>query len=214
MSASKRQRNTSSGLSRLTEGEVPDPKRVRAPELDTCLHVVEAISPAFDPNRVLLRRLFFIADDKSKYVSVGYYPARNYQPFVELGGAKKQPLLLNDQHLRTMAEHIRALCDALCTNEYYIGKDGDFRMNTTGSYRVARVYLGKQYMSFTLAELRQLSYIMFMIQNQMTFYTAANQDVLAYVNTALGSTTYVEPHANASTGVNYYQLFEELKSVF
>ena len=113
-----------------------------------------------------------------------------------------------------MAEHIRALCDALCTNEYYIGKDGDFRMNTTGSYRVARVYLGKQYLAFKLAELRQLSYIMFMIRNQMTFYMAANQDVLAYVNTALGTTTYVEPHENANTAINYYHLFEELKSVF
>jgi hypothetical protein len=42
-----------------------------------------------------------------------------------------------------MAEHIAALCDDLCTNEYYMKKDGEFRMNTTGCYRVARVYLGK-----------------------------------------------------------------------
>jgi hypothetical protein len=109
-------------------------------------------------------------------MSVGYYPARNYQPFVEFGSAKKMPLLHNDQHLQTMALHITALCAALC-NEYYLGKDGDFRMNTTGSYKVARVYLGKQYMSFTLDELRHLSYIMYIIRNQMTFYIAANADV-------------------------------------
>jgi hypothetical protein len=38
--------------------------------------------------------------------------------------------------------------------------------------------------------------------------------VIAYVNTAHGSNTYVEPHANANAAINYYQLFEELKSVF
>ena len=76
-------------------------------------------------------------------MSVGYYPNRDYQPLVEFGGAKKLPLPLNVQQLQTMAENIAALCDALCTNEYYMKKDGDFRMNLTGSYRVARVYLGK-----------------------------------------------------------------------
>jgi len=81
-------------------------------------------------------------------VSVGYYPARDYQPLAEFGGAKKLPLLLTVQQLQTLAENIAALCDALSRNEYYM-KGGDFRMNTTGSYRVARVYLGKQYMTFT-----------------------------------------------------------------
>jgi hypothetical protein len=214
MSAEEGQQYPPTELSLLAQKGVPaDPKPVRAPELDTC-NVAEAIGPAFDPYRVLLRRLFFIADDKSKYVSVGYYPARNYQPFVEFGGAKKMPMLLNDQHLQTMALHITALCAALCNNEYYIGKDGDYRMNTTGSYKVVRVYLGKQYLSFTLEELRQLLCIMYIIRNQMTFYIAAKTDVIAYVNTAHGSTTYVEPNANANTSIHYYQLFEELKSVF
>jgi hypothetical protein len=112
-----------------------DPRRVRAPELDTCM---EAVATALDPNRAL-RRVFFIAEDKSKYVSVGYYPTRDYQPLAEFGGAKKLPLLLNVQQLQTMGKNIPALCDALCTNEYYMKKDVDFRMNTTGSYRIARV---------------------------------------------------------------------------
>jgi len=77
----------------------PDPRRVRAPELNTCL---EAVATALgDPNRALLRRVFFVAEDKSKYVSVAYYPTRDYQSLAEFGGAKKLPLLLNDQQLRT-----------------------------------------------------------------------------------------------------------------
>ena len=93
-------------------------------------------------------------------MSVDYYAARGYQPLAEFGGAKKLPLLLNDQQLQTMAENIAALCDALSTNEHYKKTGGDFKMNTTGSYRVARVYLGKQYMTFTYEELLNLAYIM------------------------------------------------------
>jgi hypothetical protein len=62
----------------------PEPKR-QAPD---CLAYVEPISPIFDPERVLLRRVFFVNADKSKYVSVGFYPARNYKPMVEFGSGE------------------------------------------------------------------------------------------------------------------------------
>jgi len=39
---------------------------------------------AFDSKRFLLRRLF-IKDDMTEYVSVGFYPARDYQTLVEFG---------------------------------------------------------------------------------------------------------------------------------
>ena len=188
----------------------PDSKCVRAPELDTCLEVVtEALS---NPKRAMLRRVFFIAEGKSKFVSVGYYPARGYQPLAEFGGAKKLPLLLNAQQLQTMADNIAALCNALSTNEHFVKKDGDFKMNTTGSYRLARVYLGKPYLSFTYEELRNLDYIMYMIQNQMTFYIAVMTDIMAYIFTAHTSATFVEPLSTADKSINY-QLFEELMSV-
>jgi len=40
-----------------------------------------AANPAFEPQRVLLRRLYYINKFKTKYVSVGLYPARDYQPW-------------------------------------------------------------------------------------------------------------------------------------
>ena len=127
---------------------LPDPTSVPAPpELDTCLDVFSTVLA--NPNRAMVRRVFFIAEDKSKFVSVGYYPARGYQPLAKFGGAKKLPLLLDAQQLQTMAENIAALCNALSTNEHFSKKDGDFKMNTTGNYRIARVYLGKKYFSFT-----------------------------------------------------------------
>jgi hypothetical protein len=78
-------------------------------------------------------------------------------------------------------------------------------MNTTGSYRVAQVYLGRQYMECKFHELRYLSYIFFMVRNQLTFYMAALNDVIAYVNTAQSSTSFVEPPATANKSINYFQ---------
>jgi len=174
---------------------------------------MEVVSSALsNPNRAMIRRFFFIAEDKSKYVSVGFYPARGYQPLAEFGGPKKLPLPLNAHQLQTMADNIAALCNALSTNEHFVKKDGDFKMNTTGSYRLARVYLGKPYLSFTYEELRNLDYIMYMIQNQMTFYIAVMTDIMAYIFTAHTSATFVEPLSTADKSINY-QLFEELMSV-
>jgi len=77
-------------------------------------------------------------------------------------------------------------------------------MNTTGSYRIARVYLDKQFLSFTYEELRILAYIMYMIQNQMTFYTAAMTGVIAYIDIAHDFVTFVEPPSTANKSINYY----------
>jgi len=52
-----------------------------------------------------------------------------------------------------------------------------------------------------------------MIQNQLTYYTAAMNDVIAYIDTAHDSVTFVEPPSTAHKAINYYQLFEEIKSV-
>ena len=98
-------------------------------------------------------------------------------------------------------------------NEHFSKKDGDLKMNTTGSYRIARVHLGKQYLSFTYAELRNLAYNMYMIQNQLTLYTAAMTDVIACIDTAHDSVAFVEPSSTANKSINDYQLFEEIKSV-
>ena len=187
---------------------------VRTPELEPSCTFVEIFSPAFDPNSVLLRRLCFLNDDKSKYVSVGFYPAQNYLPLVEFGGAKLLRMLLTSDHVALMAERLPALVEAMCQNEQhrFISDDGAFRINTTGSYRVARVTLDKQYLSFKLHELRNLLFVLYMIRNQLLVYTEASSDVQYYVNTAMTSDNYIEPAPTASPHVIYRQLFEELKS--
>ena len=74
---------------------------------------------AFDLKRVLLRRLLFMNEDRSKYVSVGFYPARIYLPLVEFvvvrrdGGHKT--IILSDEEVDAMDEVPPKLRDAICS---------------------------------------------------------------------------------------------------
>jgi len=52
-----------------------------------------------------------------------------------------------------------------------------------------------------------------MVQIQLYKYTEAMCDVINYVLSAIGSTSYVEPPFNASKNILYYQLFEEIKTI-
>jgi len=78
----------------------------------------------FDPNRVLLRRVFFIDPEKTNYISVGFYPSRSNQHLMEIGIPKTNPFILTDLHVKTLAENLPAQCDALCRDEYYKVLDG------------------------------------------------------------------------------------------
>ena len=53
----------------------------------------------------------------------------------------------------------------------------------------------------------------YIVQNRLNSYIAALPDVMTYVISALSSTTYVEPPANASNLILYPRLFEELKTI-
>ena len=98
----------------------------------------------------------------------------------------------------------------MCGNEQYGCKEGDFRLNTTGSYKIAQFYLDKQYIGSRLGDLQYLWRIFHVLQNQLNVYTISLLDVLAYVTVALTSVNYVEPAPNASKHIVYSQLFDEL----
>ena len=53
-------------------------------------------NPPFDPKWVLLWRIFFINKDKTKYMSVGFYAARDYQPLVEFGAIRLGQIVCRD----------------------------------------------------------------------------------------------------------------------
>jgi hypothetical protein len=79
------------------------PKRLKALESDTCSFIIqEAISPTFDPTKFLQRRVFFVNKGKSRYVSSGFYAARNYQVLVEFVGPRITSTTPTEQHVRTL----------------------------------------------------------------------------------------------------------------
>ena len=181
-------------------------------DFDTCDFF--SPTPAFaDHLRVLLRRVFFIDEDRTKYVSVGFYPARDYQPLVEFGFVKKNKttvLVLADQQVAALAAILPGVCESMCANEPYVHKDGDFKVTARG---IARMYLHNRYINLTQNEIRHLSRIFHIVQKQLDVYVNAMADVLTYATAALSSTAYVEPSPCASRLVAYPQLYEELKTI-
>ena len=104
--------------------------------------------------------------------------------------------------------------ETMCRNEnlHWSSEDKFFKINSKGSYRIARLTLDKHWIFFKLHELKNPQYIFYMITNQLLMYTEALDDVQAYVNAAMASGKYVEPAPTASRSIIYSQLFEELKS--
>ena len=140
-----------------------DPKLIEAPTLDPCTHVIEeAISPTLDTSRVLLRRVFFLNEEKSRYVPVGFYPSRNYQVLVEFGGPKISPIALTEKHAKTLMEHLPKLC------EHYTCKDDLFHLQSAGTNRAARMYQDKQFVSFKFADLRYIMNMLHVVEYQQS----------------------------------------------
>jgi hypothetical protein len=100
----------------------------------------------------------------------------------------------------------------MCGNEHYEFREDVFRLTTIGGYRVARIYLDKQYSTFKLDDLKCLSRMFYIVQNQHKAYIHALPDVMTYVITTLASVDCVEPAPTLSKFVLYYQLHEELKT--
>jgi len=140
---------------------------VTAPEIDICSLPIE-ISPAFDPDRALLRRVFFL--DRNRYVSVAFYPVLGYAALMEFGGHRVTPIRLTDQQVTALAEHLPRLCANI---HYTSGTHDGFKINTTGIFRIARMNLslGKhKHIAFELQDLRYLN-IMYIIMNQLDTIT-------------------------------------------
>jgi hypothetical protein len=169
--------------------------------------------PAFDPDRVLLWRIFFIDGDKTKYVSVCFYPARDYQPLVEFGAVRRdgsKTIVLADEHVDRLAERLPKV---LCETSISSSNDGSDNIRLTPNRRsggAAGLYLNAQYINLTSQDLRYLARMFHIVHKQLRDYIIALPDVLSYVTASLTSTSYIKPGPNASQHINYPHLYEEL----
>jgi hypothetical protein len=125
------------------------PVRKRARHTPAVSHRRPSMDLLEQSPQVLLRRVFFLNREKSKYVSVGFYPARFYYAFIEFCGANLLPVIINEQHLTTLSEHLPKLCEAMFRCGRYNFRDGEFRLLYSGGYRaVARMCFDKRYITF------------------------------------------------------------------
>jgi len=82
---SARKRRSPTDAQAATDGGSSVPKRADGLDLDTTGSYAEVNSLLFDPNRDLLRRVFFLDPDKTRYISVGFTPRGTINPWSKLG---------------------------------------------------------------------------------------------------------------------------------
>lgn len=109
-----------------------------------------AVSPP--PECVLLGRVYFMNNEKSKYVSVGVSSRSQLQSCVEFGTPRRTPVALTSYDLSTLSQHLPKLCENMCNNQTYACKKLLFRLQASGRGSVAKVTYDKQSISLGLNE--------------------------------------------------------------
>ena len=122
--------------------------------------------------------MFFINEDKTKYVSVGYYPARDYQPLVEFGAIRRggsKCLILSDEEVTALADCLPAIRDSMCVGGDRVIKceSGNFRLHTPKRHGSARLFVGTEYISLTQPDIDYLVRVFPILQQQLRDYIIA-----------------------------------------
>jgi hypothetical protein len=91
--------------------------------------------------------------------------------------------------------------------------DAMFRLQTTATVGVAKMYLGRSFINLKLNEQQDLLSLSPFCADQQTKYILAQNDVVQFTVAALGSTEFVESYPTATNLVLFNQHFDELKPV-
>jgi hypothetical protein len=94
--------------------------------------------------------------EKTKCLSIGYYPAHNYEACVEFGEVGKKNVVLRIYYLSTLSQHLLKLYESISVNESYVYKEISFRRQTLGKNNVSKLNYDKQSSNFKLNELNYL----------------------------------------------------------
>ena len=103
-------------------------------------------------------------------MSVGFYPARDYQPLVEFGaiwrGGSKS-LILTDEQVTALADCLPAICDSMCVGGDRVNikcESGNFRLHTPKRHGSARLFVGTEYISLTQPDMDYLVRVFHILQ--------------------------------------------------
>jgi hypothetical protein len=140
----------------------------------------------------VLRRLYFLKSERSKYACFGFYPQRGYQAFFELGGARRPAVILRPLLIPTLALHLPKLCEHLVGGEQFKCKEVSFRMQTAAN-NSARVIFDHASITFRLPELEYLVRNLTTLANQLARYKLSEANVLTYAQSVVGATSFVSP---------------------
>jgi hypothetical protein len=156
-----------------SEGVAPAPPPQPSPS--SCFDVCSYngfINPLFNPQKVLLRRIFLLDSDRTKYVSVGIYPAMGYDALLKFGGCRQTPVLLKEPQFWTLAIHVPVLCVEMCNDRQYSSgsEKSEFTLSTTKQYRTARLKHGNKYIVYRLHDLQNLPRILYLAHEQQKFF--------------------------------------------
>ena len=120
-----------------------------------------------------------------------------------IGSPKSAPIILTDQYVKTLSDHLPGQIDALWRGDFYNVMDGEFAMHSASPFNTAILTMGKKKnrksVLIKLNDLRYLAYIFPMLENQLVKYTEALPDGMNFVLATLNSTSSVDPPANSTS---------------
>ena len=113
--------------------EMPAGKNLKQLEAQHCRkprHVSSARlpTPGQPSEWVLLRRIYFLNSERSKYLGLGLYSDRGCRAFFELGCARQMPVLLLLSLVPKLILHLPKLCEHLTSGECYKYNEMTFSM--------------------------------------------------------------------------------------
>ena len=141
--------------------------------------------PKLQPRRVLLRHLYFLNPEHTKYVSVGFYPVRDYQACVEFGAVRKEPAVMTPSLLANLSFHLPKLCEHLWKQGPYRCNELSFCLQTvTGVEAAAKISMDRRSITVKVGELNYLLLNLLTLVHQLKRYRMSEKDVGKYVQSA------------------------------
>jgi hypothetical protein len=131
---------------------------------------------------------------------------------IEFGGANLLPVILNEQRLTLISEHLPELCEAMCRSERFTFKRRNVSTVVRGETKLLPDCLDKRFVIYKLGELKYLMTILHIAQELVCSFTVTRDDVSSYAASASCYTEFVEPKTLSSTDIPYVRLFNELKT--
>ena len=142
---------------------------------------------------------------------MGFYPSDNYQALAEFGGSRIAPITLTEHRVRTLAEALPALCDAMQRGELYTRKDCAFRLRSCKTNNCARLYRDNKVCQF-------YAYESALYDDHATYSGGSTKPVYPRAGgrhvvrlRRAKFTVFAEPPRSNASQIPYDQLFEELK---